>query len=165
MSKEEDAKRAIELAFGLLEKKPYLATVPLGVLYDVGLTIIYLVHSKEHNGEDVALERELLRKLEEMIPKELIEIGAENFDGDLNAEMMVPLSYAEVQCIGEEALGLPTGREVLDEHPIIDSVERATFDALKNRHLLSALAVEEAYVAAGGRRNIALEARIGEQLS
>jgi hypothetical protein len=69
-----------------------------------------------------------------------------------------------VQCIGEEALALPSGKEVIDTIDV-DPAERATFDALKNRQLLSALAVEEAYVAAGGRRNISLEARIGEQLS
>jgi hypothetical protein len=164
MSKEDDVKRAMEFAFGLLEKKPYPTTVPLGVLYDVGLTIIYLVHAIEHGEKDITLERELLRKLIEQIPQELIDVGAENFEGDLEANVTVPLTYSEVQCIGEEALALPSGKEVIDTIDV-DPAERATFDALKNRHLLSALAIEEAYVAAGGRRNIALEARIGEQLS
>ncbi len=156
MSLPDDYKKAIEEAMDAIERRKEIPTVlPIGVIYDVGLTIIFLLAEKESKGEDTYFERQLFLKLEDLLPEELTENGPELFSGDLEEEVQVGLSFDEVDLIGYEALRLPTGREVIEVLPLIPE-ERGTFDALKNRHILSALAVEEAFVGAGGRRNVRL---------
>lgn len=114
--------------------------------------------------EDHALIVDILRRLEAVVPRELVEGGRESYSGDLSIEVPVSVSYKEVDFIGRTALSLPGGREIIASLPI-DLGARAELDGFRNSYLHSFLILQKTFVSAGGRNNDVIRRSVEEALS
>lgn len=158
---DDDRKKAVDEAAAIFEEVRRIPiTIPLGTAYNLGNTLAIAAWRKE--DKDLAVD--ILRRLEIVVPRELIEEGRDNYLGDLSIEVSVSLNYREVDFIGRTALSLPGGREIISALPI-DPNDRAELDAFRNSYLHSFLILQKVFVSAGGRNNEEISRSVEEALS
>jgi hypothetical protein len=144
----------------LEEEKQIPISLPIAMANDIGyLCALFTAISANPRGH------EIMKRLEPLVPRELIELGREGYKGDLEIDVTASFSYQDLKFFGEGAVNLPSGREFVSALPNWDPNDRPIFDEQKNRALRTYLFVETAYVDAGGKRNVPLVAQVGELLS
>jgi len=160
----DDGQRALNEASDILdETRQREIGLPLGVAYWVGMTLV-TTSPKEDGSDKRQITSSIVSRLEQVIPQELIEMGSEDYTGDLGAVVQVPLSQRDVEHIGQAVLLLPTGRRIIDSLPI-DPNDRAELEGFRNKQLRAFLFLYDEFARVGGKTNPDTKIAIERELS
>ncbi len=159
-----DQKEAVDEASAIVEEARIITvTIPLGDVYNLGNAVAMAAAAEREEGNK-GLARDILRKLETVVPKELIQEGRDVYSEDLSVEVPISVSYNEIEFIGQTVLASPGGREIITSLPI-DRNDRAELDGFRNSFLTSFLILHKTFVEAGGKNNEIIMRGIEEALS
>ncbi len=160
----DDEQKALDEASSILEETRLRdVEVPLGVAYWVGMSLVTTL-PKDEGDDRQEVSSKIVSKLEKVIPTELIEVGNEDYKGDLSAMTTVPLSQRDVEYIGQAVLSLPTGRRIIEALPI-DPSDRAELEGFRNKQLRAFLGLYHAFARVGGRTNPNTKIAVEQELS
>lgn len=161
---QDDGEKALDEASSILEEsRQRELEIPLGVAYWIGVTLVTTA-PKDDELDKRELNTSIVSKLEQVVPRELIEKGSGEFSGDLTTTVPVSISQRELEYIGQAAISLPTGRQIIDALPI-DPNDRAGLEGFRNRQLRAFLTLYGEFRRIGGKVNpeikLAIEERLG----
>lgn len=164
-SEQDDPTKAIEAAEAILnETRVAVVGIPLGVAYDLGSALAIDTASTDKGGKYHKTAVGVLGKFETVVPEDLINAGREGYTGDLTAEVQLPLSFRDVEFLGQAISKLPTGKEIVEALPL-NPRDRAELDGFRNRFMHSFLTLLDAYQNVGGKVNRETRRTMEENLS
>lgn len=127
------------------ENRHLYLEVPIGVLCDAGSLLLVSINHKEHSGDPVDLDQATLRKIEKVVPREILMMRRISDEDRLN-KAGIDINYQDIDIIGSAALALST------EH-IKDPKLRGALADYKRRYINSVLILQQFFVERGGREN------------
>lgn len=146
---EDDPKDAIEEAEEIIRESRQISFhAPLRILYHLGTALAFREASLDEIGEE-SPQAVILRKFAEVVPEELIELGSEDFHGDMKEELPILLSDREIGVIAEAVFALPDGNEIVRDFNL-DPQSRAVMNIHKKRHVQSFLFFLQIFTQNGG---------------
>jgi len=164
--KDDENRLAVEEAARLMEEGREIPfEIEVGPLLDATECILISGITKNRYGLDADLEERVATKSTSAIPKDLIDSESGEYTGPSDRLVTVAFSYREMERIGREILDTFSGRELLKISPDFPASIRPGLDGRTNQWLSAFLNLEGSFEAAGGKRNIALLAQVGERLS
>lgn len=159
-----DAEKAINAASSIIGKSIQRKIgLPLGSAYWLGMALVSTV-PRDITPDKVQLRSSLIGRLEQVVPVELIEKGADDYVGDLRAKVPFSLNTGEYEHFGEAVLSVPSGRDIVKNLPL-DPNERAELDGYRNRQLRAFLTLHEEFSNAGGDVDPKLKDIVDNELS
>lgn len=160
----DDNRIALDEATNILEEsRQRELEIPLGTAYWVGMTLVTTA-PKDDEPEKREFNTSIVSKLEQIVPEELIEKGSDEYTGDLNTVVPLTFSQREIEHIGQAALSLPSGRQIIEALPI-DPNDRAELEGFRNRHLRAFLSLYNEFAKKGGKVNPVTKLAVEERLS
>lgn len=160
----DDVQKALGVVSGIFEETRLREVkVPVGVAYWVG-TILTTTSPKDEDPDKQQITSSIISRLEKVVPEELIENGSDDFSGVLGIVVSVALSQRDIEHIGQSALSLPSGRQIIEVLPIAPN-DRAELDGYRNRQLRAFLTLSDIFSGIGGKVNQKTRASVEQELS
>lgn len=160
---DDEQKTLNEVSSILEETRVRDVEIPVGVAYWIGMTLI-TTSPKDEDPHKQQLTSSIVSRLERVVPEELIEKGSDDYSGDLSEVVPVSLSQRDVEHIGQAALSLPTGRQII-EALSIDPNDRAEVEGYRNRQLRAFLTLSSVFTGVGGKVNPQTRSAVEQELS
>ncbi len=159
-----DAENAINVASSIIGRSIQRKIgLPLGSAYWLGVALVSTT-PREVSPVKTQLRSSLIGRLEQVVPVDLIEKGADDYVGDLRIKVPFSLNTGEYEHFGEAVLSVPTGRDIVEKLPL-DPNDRAELDGYRNRQLRAFLTLHDEYSHAGGDVDPKLKETVEEELS